>query len=65
MQEHQRRLLLTFDVLMILQLWLARVPGPSPLLPAHERALYMLRLQYDIWREFAAIAWYWLLGYLC
>lgn len=39
--------------------------GPSPLLPAHERALYTLRLQYDILREFAAIAWYWLLGWLC
>lgn len=47
------------------QIWLAEVAGPSPLVPAHERALYALRLQYDIYREFAAILWYWLLGYLC
>jgi len=46
------------------RIWLARAGAAAPM-PVASRALYELRLQWDIYREVLAIAWYWWCGWLC
>lgn len=46
-----------------LQVWLAK--AGADVAAANQGPLYALRLQFDVYREFAAIVYYWARGWLC